>query len=788
MVIASHDVASRARRQALSPRFILMLAHFIATQPFETSASVLSLNLSVMSRHRHVRNIRLDDYDDSRYLSDDPLSDDDPPDDQTSAYLWNPPSPPPPQPSVATTPNDDLLLSDLTIQFRTILNDPTLQSADIDAAVLACQYDVEAALTLLREQVAEKTQRYAAIAVKHLEKNEPSPIGELVGEQVEEQTLQMPRGSSAEVAVEVQSGNALRVDGGEKVVPFAFDRPSPDDLVRMKQGAGGKRARALRMPRASALRGAAKKEESVEVGGKEREPGREEKGQSEFRGKQSKRENGEREGHKVSDEVHANELPNQDNGKPDESKIVKNVKQRLKPLNLSRRVQEGCRSVSVVVAGHVDAGKSTLMGHLFKQVGLDEVFEERKGKKRREEVDLAWATDVDQAERDRGVTIDIATRVFKRGNRLYAMIDAPGHRDFVPAMILGACQASAALLVLDASPGEFEAGFSEEGQTREHALVLKSLGVDKLIIVVNKMDVVECSKERYQEIVKLMSEFLKGNGWKTTKNVIFLPASGREGLNLVEAPGSGHRLSQWYDGKTVLQAIEGLPSPSRATVAELSTKPTRLVVSNQFRSESLGGKGAVTGRLLCGSIAPKDKLAVCPGATVATVKTVEMVKEERSELVVAGVDSLPVSLGLMDLEDGLIISPGSVLCDPEAQVQVASEFRAQIVTLTTATPLIPGTRGVLHIGGGAEAAAITKLIEYTGSRKGSAGKKKRPRRLIKGDTAVVEMKCNRGVAMEKFNEFKALGRFALRQEARTVAVGIVLEVLKRRADVARSAG
>lgn len=739
-----------------------------------------------MSRHRHVRNIRLDDYDDSHYLSDDPLTDDDPADEQTSAYLWNPPSPHPPQ--SPTVPSDHSLLSDLTVQFRTVLNDPTLQSTDIDAVILSCQYDVDAALTLLKEQAAEKARRDVATAASHLEKNLPSPIGELVKEQVEGQTLQMPSGGNAEVVVEVQSGNALRVDEIERVVPFAFDRPSPDDLVRMKQGVGGKRVRALRMPKASALRGVSKKEGGVELGGKPRELRREEKVRSEGKGKQHNQENEQREEQKAANEFCARELPKQGNGKCDEPRIAKNVKQRSKPLNLSRRVEEGCRSVSIVVAGHVDAGKSTLMGHLFRQIGVDEVVEERKGRKRREEVDLAWATDVDQAERERGVTIDIATRVFKRGNRMYAMIDAPGHRDFVPAMILGACQASAALLVLDASPGEFEAGFSEGGQTREHALVLKSLGVDKLIVVVNKMDVVEFNKERYEEIVKQMSDFLKGKGWKTTKNVTFLPASGREGLNLVEALESGHLLSRWYHGKTVLQAIEGLPSPSRITVAELGAKPTRLIVSDQFRSESLGGKGAVTGRLLCGSIAPKDKLAICPGATVATVKTLEVVNGQRSELAVAGVDSLPVNLGLMDQEDGLIISPGSVLCDPEARVQAALEFRAQIVTLTTATPLIPGSRGVLHIGGGAEATAITKLIEYTGGRSGGAGKKKRPRRLIKGDTAVVEMKCTRGVAMEKFNDFKALGRFALRQEARTVAVGVVLEILKHEASLEESAG
>lgn len=456
--------------------------------------------------------------------------------------------------------------------------------------------------------------------------------------------------------------------------------------------------------------------------------------------------------------------------------VQKVVKQRLKKLDLRGRVKTGCSSISVVVAGHVDAGKSTLLGHLLRLVGGADCG---NGRRRRKEVDLAWGTDEDGVERERGVTIDIATRVFENKGRRYAMIDAPGHRDFVPAMILGATQASAALLVVDASPGEFEAGFKEDGQTREHALVLKAFGVGRLVVVVNKMDVAGYEKERFGEVSALLDTFLRKNGWKG-KNVVYVPASGREGVNLVARPKGGHALMRWYQGKTVLEAIEELPGSNAEMIAEVSGKPTRLIVSDFFKSASLGGDRSVTGRLLCGSIAPKDKLVICPGGTVATVKNIQVGTGEKSSVVVAGVDSLPVSMGLMDLTDGLLIAPGSVLCDPEAPVQNVVQFRAQLVTVTTSTPLIQGTRSVLHVGGGTEAASITRLCEYVFSKKDAAkstNKKRRPRRLVKGDTAIVEITCDRPVAMEKAEDLKALGRFALRQNGRTVGVGIVVDIL-----------
>lgn len=719
-----------------------------------------------MSRHRHVRNMRLEDYEDTYDSYDDDYYDDPEQDPDASEYLWKGASPDASSAALAApsamSATDAALLNDLAAQFRLCLNDDTIQESAIDAAIIAADYDVDAALQLLRAQ-QEADAAAAANAVSSLELKEPSAIALMLQDEVAPAPpvqLLDTGNPPPEQPVELYSGTALPPRKGplSPIVPFKFDKPSPDDVVRARQaGAGDRKKTALRMPKASALRSSTRskvidagkpKSMAVSAPAKAKE--------------------------KVEGEVLRNPEP------PTASVEPVKVKQRGKKIDFSQKRKAGCSSVSVVVAGHVDAGKSTLLGHMLRLLNERETGE-GKGKRRRKPQDLAWGTDEDAVERERGVTIDIATRVFKtsgENGRIYAMIDAPGHRDFVPAMILGATQASAALLVVDASPGEFEAGFSEDGQTREHTLVLKSLGVSRLIVIVNKMDVANYEEERYEEVMKAMNDFLRSNGWKVGKGISFVAASGRQGLNLISKPDAEHPMMQWYTGQTVLEAIEDLPSTNPSVIAEVSEQPTRLIVSDFFRSAILGGNGAVTGRLLCGSIAPKDKLVICPGRSIATVKSLELGSGERNGVAVAGVDSLPVSIGLMDLTDGLMIAPGSVLCDPEEPVPVVLQFKAQMVTVTTGTPLIQGSKGVLHIGGGAEAAAITRLCEYVVNKKGRAQKARRPRRLVKGEAAVVEITCDRAVAMERSTDVKALSRFALRQNGRTVAVGIVAEILK----------
>lgn len=386
------------------------------------------------------------------------------------------------------------------------------------------------------------------------------------------------------------------------------------------------------------------------------------------------------------------------------------------------------------------------------------------------------------------MTIDIATRIFRsRDNaRTFSLVDSPGHRDYVPAMILGACQANAAILVVDASTGEFESGFSEEGQTREHAVLLRSLGVGRIVVAVNKMDMVDFSKDRFNSICATLSPFLKSLGWRVGKDLSYVPAAGLSGVNLVDGPSPAkHPLAVWYKGGSVLGALEDLPTATASEIEQAMKGRTRLVVSDAFRSSTLGGVFAVSGRLVSGTVATKDQLRLSPTTEVATVKALEVGTSARTgqnAYAVASADNLPVSLGLVNISTNVVVSPGDVLCDPQAPVPVVSRFRGQVVTIASPVPLVQGLQVDLHLGGRCEAATISKLVEAkmqtSKPSKAEASAKKRPRRLTKGDAAVIEVTVLRPICIELATDVKFLGRFALRCHGRTILAGMVTELLK----------
>ncbi|EPY50035.1 hypothetical protein SPOG_03504 [Schizosaccharomyces cryophilus OY26] len=285
--------------------------------------------------------------------------------------------------------------------------------------------------------------------------------------------------------------------------------------------------------------------------------------------------------------------------------------------------------INIVVIGHVDSGKSTTTGHLiYKCGGIDkrtiEKFEKEATELGKGSFKYAWVLDKLKAERERGITIDIALWKFETPKYYVTVIDAPGHRDFIKNMITGTSQADCAILIIGGGTGEFEAGISKDGQTREHALLAYTLGVKQLIVAVNKMDSVNYSQARFEEIIKETSNFVKKVGFNP-KTVPFVPVSGFQGDNMIEPTTNMTWYQGWQKetkagvvkGKTLLEAIDAIEPPARPV-----EKPLRLPLQDVYK---IGGIGTVpVGRVETGTIKPGMIVTFAPSGVTTEVKSVEM--------------------------------------------------------------------------------------------------------------------------------------------------------------------
>ncbi|ORX92697.1 hypothetical protein K493DRAFT_285504 [Basidiobolus meristosporus CBS 931.73] len=451
----------------------------------------------------------------------------------------------------------------------------------------------------------------------------------------------------------------------------------------------------------------------------------------------------------------------------------------VKPVKLANRinVEEEFRKreadkvgLNLVVIGHVDAGKSTLMGHLLYLLGevndrTMKKFERESQKIGKSSFAYAWVLDATDEERSRGVTMDVAITKFESANRKFTLLDAPGHRDFVPNMISGAAQADVAILVVDASPGEFESGFIADGQTKEHALLVRSLGVQQLAIAVNKLDNVDWSQARFEEIKEQLLVFLTQAGFRK-QNISFIPVSGLTGENMIKVSEDNSKLRSWYSGPTLLEKIDSFEPPARPL-----DKPFRLPVADFFK----GGVGStsgvtVSGRIEGGTIQIGEQVGIAPIGEYAIVKAIES-NEESVKWAAAG-DTAMLTLTNIDI---LQLSIGSVLCSPTNMISVASKFKAQIVVFDIAIPITIGYPIILHHQSLNEPAVITNLLEVLDKSTGEVVKKK-PRCLTKATTATIEIKTQRPLCLETYKEFKDLGRVMLRKGGDTIAAGIITEI------------
>ncbi|KAL6532514.1 hypothetical protein OROGR_014484 [Orobanche gracilis] len=425
------------------------------------------------------------------------------------------------------------------------------------------------------------------------------------------------------------------------------------------------------------------------------------------------------------------------------------------------------RHVNVVFIGHVDAGKSTIGGQiLFLSGQVDDrtiqKFEKEAKEKNRESWYMAYIMDTNEEERAKGKTVEVGRAHFETETTRFTILDAPGHKSYVPNMISGASQADIGVLVISARKGEFETGYERGGQTREHVQLAKTLGVTKLLVVVNKMDepTVKWSKERFDEIESKMLSFLKSSGYNVKKDVHFLPISGLLGANMKTRMGKS--VCPWWDGPCLFEALDAIEIPMRDPKG-----PFRMPIIDKFKDMGT----VVMGKIESGSIREGDNMLIMPNKVQVKVLAI-FIDEDRVRRAGPG-ENLRVRLSGIEEED---IVAGFVLSSIANPVPAVSVFvaRLQIVELLDNAIFCAGYKAVLHIHAVVEECEIVELIVQM-DPKTKKPMKKKPLFVKKSALVVCRIQVNNLICIEKFSDFAQLGRFTLRTEGKTVAVGIITD-------------
>ncbi|GAB0136912.1 translation termination factor GTPase eRF3 [Epichloe bromicola] len=431
----------------------------------------------------------------------------------------------------------------------------------------------------------------------------------------------------------------------------------------------------------------------------------------------------------------------------------------------------GKEHVNIIFIGHVDAGKSTLGGSILWTTGM--VDERTMDKYKREAKDLgreswylSWVMDLTKEERTKGKTVEVGRGFFETEKRRYSILDAPGHKTYVPNMIGGASQADVGILVISARKGEYETGFERGGQTREHAMLAKTQGVNKLIVVINKMDdtTVEWSQERYNECTTKLSQFLKGTGYNLKTDVFFMPVAAQSSLNIKDRLPEG--LAPWWEGPSLLEYLDGMSALERKLNA-----PFMMPVNAKYRDMGT----MCDGKIEAGVVKKGMSLVLMPRKQNLEVSALYGEQEEEVPILQCG-DQVRMRLKGVEEED---ILPGFVLCSPKRLVHCVAEFEAQIRILDLKNILTSGFNCVLHVHSAIEEVTFAALLHKL--QKGTNRKSKAPpTHAKKGDSIIARMQVIGGagsVCVERFEDYPQMGRFTLRDQGQTIAIGKITKLI-----------
>ena len=412
--------------------------------------------------------------------------------------------------------------------------------------------------------------------------------------------------------------------------------------------------------------------------------------------------------------------------------------------------------MNIVFIGHVDSGKSTSVGRVLYETGaiseqtLNKLKEEA-AKVGKATFEFAFVMDRLKEERERGVTIDIAHKEFETQKYYFTIIDAPGHRDFVKNMITGTSQADAAVLTVSVKDGI-------QPQTKEHAFLAKVLGLNQLIVNLNKMDAVGYKEEEYLKVKGEVEKLLTGIGYKVAA-VPMIPCSGYVGDNITKKSPN----MPWYKGLTLIETLDSLTVPKK-----LDNIALRLPIQDVL---SVTGHGTVpVGRIETGKMKPGEQIVFMPSGAKGEVKKIEMHHKELAQAVPG--DNVGFNVKGVEKKD---VKRGDVVGPVSSPPTVAQEFTAQIVVLNHPTAIAAGYTPVFHVCTAQFAGRIVEILEKKDPKSGQTMQAK-PDFIKTGDVAIVKIQPLKPVVVEKFQEFPPLGRLAIRDMGQTVAAGVVLSV------------
>jgi elongation factor 1-alpha len=446
------------------------------------------------------------------------------------------------------------------------------------------------------------------------------------------------------------------------------------------------------------------------------------------------------------------------------------------------------KHLSLVVCGHVDAGKSTTTGHLiFKLGGVSqremEKLQQEATNNNMSSFAFAYYMDRDKAERERGVTINCTTKEFYTDSYHFTIVDAPGHKDYIKNMITGAGCADVALLLVPAEKGGFETAIQKgdhknnviQGQTRQHARLLSLLGIEQLIVGINKMDSCDWSEDRYNEIKDEMTKMIQQAGFKP-RRVPFIPYSGFHGENLINETDKMPWYKGWnaniskdevVEGKTLYDALEKLARPPNRAVSKL----VRVPINGVYQIKGVGD--VITGRVEQGIIRPNDVVGVVP-RKLSGLKIFSI--EMHHKMISQALPGDNVGLNIKGLDKKNMPKIGDVIyIEKENILKPVKEFRAQVVVQEHPGQLKIGYSPLIHVRTSKASCKMSQILWKTNKKSGGE-KIENPPFLEAGDAAEVVFEPKQGLYLETYEDCPGIGRIAVMDSNQLAMMGKVLDV------------